>query len=140
MSQITCFKQLCGRFGLPLAIGLMSQVLAILNDTSLGYHYFEIFVTLRNVIFISSFLTNCECWYNVTEGEIRSLEDVDKTMIRRALNLPFSTPVEFLYKPRSKVTKQPKMSVKKSSTQNSGHEGIKCHQPNFFQTSSDMSS
>ena len=32
------------------------------------------------------------------------------------------------------------MSVKKSSTQNSGHEGIKCHQPNFFQTSSDMSS
>ena len=79
------------------AIGLMSQVLAILNDTSLGYHYFEIFVTLRNVIFISSFLTNCECWYNVTEGEIRSLEDVDKTMIRRALNLPFSTPVEFLY-------------------------------------------
>ena len=42
--------------------------------------------------------------------------------------------------PRSKVTKQPKMSVKKSSTQNSGHEGIKCHQPNFFQTSSDMSS
>ena len=41
--------------------------------------------------------------------------------------------------PRSKVTKQPKTSVKKSSTQNSGHEGIKCHQPNFFQTSSDMS-
>ena len=41
--------------------------------------------------------------------------------------------------PRSNITKQPKTSVKKSSTQNSGHEGIKCHQPNFFQTSSDMS-
>ena len=42
-------------------------------------------------------------------------------------------------RPRSNITKQPKTSVKKSSTQNSGHEGIKCHQPNFFQTSSDMS-
>ena len=45
----------------------------------------------------------------------------------------------YQHKPRSNITKQPKTSVKKSSTQNSGHEGIKCHQPNFFQTSSDMS-
>ena len=42
-------------------------------------------------------------------------------------------------RPRSKVAKQPKNSAKKSVTQNSGHEGIKCHHPNFFQTSSDMS-
>ena len=52
-------------------------------------------------------------------------------------NVPLNIPVDMT---RSKVTKQPKTTVKKSSTQNAGHEGIKCHQPNFFQTSSDMSS
>ena len=41
--------------------------------------------------------------------------------------------------PAFQITKQPKTSENKTQTQNSAHEGIKFHQPNFFQTSSDMS-
>ena len=40
--------------------------------------------------------------------------------------------------PAFKITNQPKTSENKTQTQNSAHEGIKFHQPNFFQTSSDM--
>ena len=78
-------------------LGLVSQILDILKSVSFGTHYFEIAKTLRNSILIGGMLTNCEVWNTLSKHEISQLEEVDKLLLRKVLNVATSCPIEALY-------------------------------------------
>ena len=79
------------RLGKVLGI---SEIMSILDTVSFGYKYFQIFTLLREAMFINGILTNSEIWYELKESEIKELEDLDRLLIRRALQCPVSTPLE----------------------------------------------
>ena len=74
-----------------------TQVLQILENIFFGKYYFQAAVVLRNSLLVSSMLFNSEAWYNVTNAEIKSLEKIDETCIRKILNAPYATPKIMLY-------------------------------------------
>ena len=78
-------------------ISATSAIMGILNEVSFGHHYFEIAVLLRESLFINTILFNIETWYNITEHELNELESVDRILLRRIMNVPFSTPTALLY-------------------------------------------
>ena len=43
--------------------GKISEIMSMLEKTSVGVHYFKIAMLLRESIFLNSVLTNCELWY-----------------------------------------------------------------------------
>ena len=77
--------------------GIISQLLTLLEKTSVGKHYFRIALLLRDSIFLSSILTNSEVWYGVTQSDIEELEILDKNLLRSIFKVPSSTPVAGLY-------------------------------------------
>ena len=54
----------------------------------------EIALLLRESKFINGILTNAEIWYSLKKEEIKEFEDLDKSLLRMILNVPFSTPGE----------------------------------------------
>ncbi len=80
-------------------IGLLSQILALLEEVSLGVFYFEIAILLRETMLINGILGNAyaEVWYGLTKANISELEDVDKMFLRRILNAHSKTPIESYY-------------------------------------------
>ena len=77
--------------------GIISQLINILEKTSVGKHFFKIALLLRDSIFLSSILTNCEVCYGLTKADIEKLENLDKTLLRRIFAVPNSTPITALY-------------------------------------------
>ena len=77
--------------------GKIAEILALLDKVSLGVHYFEIAVLLRESIFLSSVLLNSEVWYGVTEDDISQLENLDKSLLLKILKVPRTTPVAGIY-------------------------------------------
>ena len=75
-------------------LGLVSQIMDVLNCVSFGAHFFEIAVTLRESILINGMLTNCEIWYGLTDQEVSQLEEVDRLLLRQIVNVPSSCPIE----------------------------------------------
>ena len=54
----------------------------------------EIVLWLRESMFVNSVLKNAEIWYALTKEEVRELEDLDRTLLKKLLTVPFSTPGE----------------------------------------------
>ena len=75
-------------------IGISTQIINLLNSICLGEYYIEIDLLLREAMFINGILTNVEIWYTITKEEMKEFEDLDKTMLRKILQVPFSTPSE----------------------------------------------
>ena len=48
-------------------------------------------------MFLSSVLTNSEVWYRMTNSDLEELEVLDRSLLRRILSAPNSTPVSALY-------------------------------------------
>ena len=78
-------------------IGIISVIMNILSNVSLGQYYFEIAVLLRETMFLSSILLSSESWVNVTKSDIKELESIDETLLRRILDAPAKTPLPALY-------------------------------------------
>ena len=77
--------------------GKIAEIISLIKSISLGKHYFKIAMLLRESIFITSVLTNSEVWYRVTKSEIEDLEMVDRSLLKRILSVPNSTPTAALY-------------------------------------------
>ena len=75
----------------------ISVIMAILNDVSLGSHYFEMAMMLRESLFINSILWNIETWYDLKKSEIEEIEMVDRILLKRILGVPSSTQSALLY-------------------------------------------
>ena len=78
-------------------IGVISTIMSILNEVSLGAFYFEMAKLLRETMFLSVMLLNSECWINITKKNIEDLESIDRVLVNRILQLPRSSPVSGMY-------------------------------------------
>ena len=74
--------------------GLITQIMNILEKVTLGSHYFQVAMLLRESIFMNGILTNAEVWYGLSAKQVGQLESVDKLLLRKLLNTPVSTPSE----------------------------------------------
>ena len=79
------------------AIGCLNNILSILDTISFGHNYFNILILLRESMFINCILTNSEVWYGLKENDLKELEKIDRTLLRKALRCPISTPIEAYY-------------------------------------------
>ena len=68
-----------------------------LNDIWFGKFYYEVAILLRNSLLVNSLLTNSEAWHNLTEKDLRNLEQVDENLLCKIFETPTSTPREMLY-------------------------------------------
>ena len=79
------------------AIGCLNNILSILDTISFGHNYFNILILLRESMFINCILTNSKVWYGLKENDLKELEKIDRTLLRKALRCPISTPIEAYY-------------------------------------------
>ena len=78
-------------------VGKITQIMNLLGAISLGKYYIEIAILLRESIFLNGILTNAEVWYCITKQEMKLFEDLDLTLLRKILNVPYTTPSESFY-------------------------------------------
>ena len=78
-------------------IGIVNQVLTILEGTCYGPHVFQVSMLFRKSFLINSILTNAESWYGIKMEEIEILEQVDEMLLRKILEVGKSCPKEMLY-------------------------------------------
>ena len=63
----------------------------------LGKYYFETAIILRNSFLVGSILCSSETWYNVTEKEIRTVEQIDESFLRKLMETGKGCPLAMLY-------------------------------------------
>ena len=78
-------------------LGIVTQILLMLDEVSFGEHYFEIGLMLRESMLINGLLFNSEIWYGLTKNDILELEGIDKLLLRKLLKAHSKTPIESLY-------------------------------------------
>ena len=64
-------------------IGIVVQLTSLLDQVSLGYHYFEIAIKLREALFINGILYNMEVWYGLKCSDIKEIEAIDEMFLRK---------------------------------------------------------
>jgi hypothetical protein len=77
--------------------GKIAQILSMIDKISLGKHYFKIALLLRESIFLSSVLNNSEIWYRLTKNDLEELEVLDRSLLKKIISAPNSTPTAALY-------------------------------------------
>ena len=75
-------------------IGMITDIMSILDTISFGHHYFRIFIMLREAKFINAILTNADIWFGIKESEMKQFEDLDRMLLRKAMKCPATTPKE----------------------------------------------
>ena len=78
-------------------IGIVKNILDMLEGIPFGKFYYEVAVILRNSLLVSSILFNSEAWYNLTQAELNLIETVDIDFLRGVLKAPRSTPKEMFF-------------------------------------------
>ena len=78
-------------------IGLITQIINLINSISFGQHFIEIALLLRESMFLSGILSNVEVWYGMTKSEIKEFDNLDLSLLRKILQAPISTPKEAFY-------------------------------------------
>ena len=73
-------------------IGMITDIMSILDTISFGHHYFRIFIMLREAKFINAILTNADIWFGIKESEMKQFEDLDRMLLRKAMKCPATTP------------------------------------------------
>ena len=77
--------------------GILSQIRDYLETVSFGAHYFKIALLLRESLLLNGILTNCDCWYGLTESELVDLESLDLAFFRNLFEVPQSVPTVSLF-------------------------------------------
>ena len=79
------------------SIGVIKSTLNKLNSLNLRKYYFECSVILLNVMVRSSILYASEMYYDLKETEVRHLERIEETYLRKVLNTTKGCPITQLY-------------------------------------------
>ena len=74
--------------------GIVSEILAILEEIPLGRYKHEIGLRLRQAMLLNGILYNSESWHAVTETELRMLDMVDKHLLRPLVEGYSKTPLK----------------------------------------------
>ena len=75
-------------------LGIITQIMNLLETISFGHHYIEIALLLRESMFLNGILNNVEVWYGLSKGEVEEFEDLDRFLLKKILQAPISTPQE----------------------------------------------
>ena len=78
-------------------LGIVAQIKVILDEVSLGSHYFEVARLLRNALLINGMFTNVQVAYGLNSDQLKLLEDVDKILLQNMLKGHSKTPTEAYY-------------------------------------------
>ena len=78
-------------------MGAISQTFPVLGEVSLGYHFVETGLILRESTLLSKMLLSSESWHKLFQYQIEKLEEVDHTFFRKLLNCHSKTGIEFLF-------------------------------------------
>ena len=79
------------------SLGSMDQIMQILETVVFGKYHFEVAMVLRSSLFLSSLLLNCEAWVNLSDQDIRSLEQSDEILLSKILDSAANTSNAFKY-------------------------------------------
>ena len=77
--------------------GIVSNILAIINEIPLGHWRVEAGLRLRQAMLINGCLFNSEAWHGVSESDLKILEKVDESLLRGILKSHSKIPLEALY-------------------------------------------
>ena len=77
--------------------GLVNEIMDILSDIVFGKYFFEVAKILRNSVLIGSMLSSAECWFGLTQQQVRNLEKVDEHLMERILEAPSWSSRTLLY-------------------------------------------
>ena len=64
-----------------------NKIMQILEEITFGPYETEVFLRLRDSLFISTVLHDSEAWYNMTEQDVKTLEDCDLMVLRQYFSL-----------------------------------------------------
>ena len=78
-------------------IGIKSQIIPLIKEISLGSHYFEVGLMLRDTNLINGIMYNSEVWYGIVQKHIEKLEKCDEMFLRSLLDAHSKTAIEALY-------------------------------------------
>ena len=67
-------------------LGVINQIMSILEKTYYGKYFFEVAMVLRESLFLSSLLLNSEAWVNYTDKDVRILEQCDEILLTKILD------------------------------------------------------
>ena len=70
-------------------MGIVNQVMNMLDRVTFGSNYFTTVMLFRESIFLNGILTNAESWHGLTNSHIGQLESVDRLLLRQVLNTQF---------------------------------------------------
>ena len=59
-------------------LGVINQIMQILEATYYGKYFFEVAIILRESLFLSSMLLNSEAWVNYAPKYVRIMEQCDE--------------------------------------------------------------
>ena len=79
------------------SIGVIRTIMTKLEKLNLRQYYFECSRIFMNVILRGSLLYAGECYYNLTENNLRRIERIEEQYMRKVLKTPKSTPIAQIY-------------------------------------------
>ena len=77
--------------------GIVSDILAILDEIPLGSYRLDMGLKLRQAKLINGILFSSEAWHGLCEDDIKALERVDEALLRALIQAHPKIPLEFLY-------------------------------------------
>ena len=96
-----------------LGMGAIAEIFGILHEISLGHHFVEIGLILRESIMLSKMLLSSESWYKLFKYQVEKLEEVDKIFLRKLVSGHSKTGVEFLYSETGSIPIRLKISIRR---------------------------
>ena len=78
-------------------IGLISQITGIVNNVSLGIHFFSIALALRESMLVNGLLFNSEVWYSVKSKHLETLENIDLILLKKLFKAHSKTAIEAFF-------------------------------------------
>ena len=78
-------------------LGTINNIMQILQSMFFGKYYFEVALVLRSSLLLSSLLLNSEAWINLSEQNIRGLEQTDEILLSKNLGSEANTSNIFKY-------------------------------------------
>ena len=79
------------------SIGTIQRLMTKLNSLNLMNYYFECSMIFLNAILRPSILYACETYYSLSEYNLRQLERIEESYLRKVFKTPKSCPIVQLY-------------------------------------------
>ena len=79
------------------SIGTIRQIFNKLKSLKLGKYYFEVGIIFLRIMLRTSILFACETYYNLKENEVRHLERIEESYMRKLLETSKGCPIIQLY-------------------------------------------